>query len=55
MDLIGHAGSRSPRAVNKDNAEDKPKKKPLRRVSLSNRIEKREGRKEEKKISLLKE
>ena len=31
-----------------ENAEDKPKKKPLRRVSLSNRIEKREGRKEEK-------
>ncbi len=31
-----------------ENAEDKLKKKPLRRVSLSNRIEKREGRKEEK-------
>lgn len=29
-------------------AEDKPQKKPLRRVALSNRIEKREGRKEEK-------
>lgn len=31
-----------------EQAEDKPKKKPLRRVALSNRIEKREGRKEEK-------
>ena len=31
-----------------ENAEDKPKKKPLRRISLSKRIEKREGRKEEK-------
>ena len=29
-------------------ADDKPKKKPLRRAALSNRIEKREGRKEEK-------
>lgn len=31
-----------------DNAQEKPKNKPLRRVQLSNRIEKREGRKEDK-------
>ena len=31
-----------------EEAEDKPKKKPLRRVALSNRIEKRENRKEDK-------
>ena len=31
-----------------EEADDKPKKKPLRRVALSNRIEKRENRKEEK-------
>ena len=34
-----------------EEAEDKPKKKPLRRVSLSNRIEKRESKKESKKRS----
>ena len=34
-----------------ENAEDKPKKKPLRRVSLSNRIEKREAARKRKTAS----